>query len=179
MSMADWTAAMDTVLRRVIEAGGSYSDAAAEITGDLKVPVSRNAAIGRGHRIGLVAKRSFGGARGMASATKKTRTPRQRHQTPRPGPAPLPQESPCALRCVEVASLELAIYDLTDSTCRYPSADAPFTYCGNPVKAGSPYCGPHHSLCHGYVPPERRADAKRPGRKMSMYGTYYFNVEAA
>lgn len=175
--MSDWTEAMDTVLRRVIEAGGSYSDAAAEITGDLKVPVSRNAAIGRGHRIGLVAKRSFGGARGMASVTKKNRTPRQRHQTPRPGPVPLPQEPPCSLRCVEVASLELSVYDLNANTCRYPSADAPFTFCGNPVKEAGVYCGPHHSLCHGYVPPPRRPDAKRPGRKPSTFSI--FNFEAA
>lgn len=178
-----WTKAMDAVLRRVIEAGGSYTMAAAEVGHEFKMNLTRNAAIGRGHRIGLDATRSFGGSRGLVTKPRKPRAPKPQTVTRQPPSARVGPESPpqdaeaAALRCVEVTSLELAIYDLNDSTCRYPSADAPFTFCGNPAKEGSPYCGPHHSLCHGYVPPPRRPDAKRPGRKLSTFSI--FNFEAA
>jgi len=41
-------------------------------------------------------------------------------------------------------SLKLSIYDLKETTCRWPYGDAPpFTYCGHNTIDGSPYCLAH------------------------------------
>lgn len=179
--MPDWTEAMDADLRRVMDAGGSYSDAAAEISHLHSVSVSRNAAIGRGHRIGLSSSRSFGGARGMASKPRAPRaapaTPRVVSRRPRLPQAP-PPEPIAPVRCVEVVPLALSILQLTDAVCRYPSGDGPFTFCGHPVQPGSPYCAPHHTFCHGYTPAPPKPGAKKRGPKASSFSKY-FDFEAA
>jgi GcrA cell cycle regulator len=179
--MPDWTEAMDADLRRIMAAGGSYSDAAAEISHRHSVSLSRNAAIGRGHRIGLSSTRSFGGARGLAS---KPRAPRMQPTTAsrlvasRPRAPKVEPEPAAPLRCVEVVSLELSVLQLTEAVCHYPSGDGPFTFCGNPVQQASPYCAAHHTLCHGYTPTPPNPGAKKRGPKASSFSKY-FDFEAA
>lgn len=184
--MNGWSEEMDAVLRRVIEAGGSYSSAAGEINQAFGTALTRNATIGRGHRMGLQPGFRVGRPRTKVARPK---APRRTSKTPefnaprpvRSNPIVIPKieaDQP-ALRCVEVTTRDIGIHELSKGDCRYPLGDGPFVFCGNPSKGGSSYCGAHHSLCHGYTPPPRRPDAKRPGRKISMFGSYYFNVEAA
>ena len=98
---------------------------------------TRNAVIGKLGRLGAPRKE------------RKTRIPNmirlriaQRERLkirPDPAPPPKPLEP----------SLMLSIYDLTETTCRYPSGAGgpPFEYCGHPIERGS-YCAAHYRLCY-------------------------------
>jgi len=153
---------MDAHLTNAIEVGVSFSKIACEINSKFGFSFTRNAAIGRAHRLGL--KNSA-----MNSQRNKTpRAPRKARAVRRNPIVPAIEVEQPALRCVEVVPLQIDLMALSDEVCRYPSENAPFTFCGHPVKVGSRYCGPHHALCHSYTPAPRRPDAQRPGRKSSV-----------
>jgi GcrA cell cycle regulator len=127
--------------------------------------VSRNAVIGKLHRLGLS---SYG-------STVHKKAPKR---APRPKPertvrivkangnsnklrlfttAKIEVEQ---LRCAEVDPLNVGLLDLDRHQCRYPANDAsPFLFCGHRKMEGSSYCAPHFVLTHR---PEvdRRAPAK-------------------
>lgn len=47
----------------------------------------------------------------------------------------------------------LSLMELTDNTCRFPSPEPPFTYCGDPtadMTSKRPYCCFHHNITHWY-----------------------------
>lgn len=69
--------------------------------------------------------------------------------------------APFVCRAVDTGEfLNLSIDQLTETTCRYPSATAPFTYCGQLIRDGS-YCAEHFRLCHIGVP-QRKSVAINP-----------------
>lgn len=167
-----WSKEMDTELRRLVEEGISFSFAAASLNSTFKTSLSRNAAIGRAHRLGL---------KGDRENAQRNKTPRARVMKPRAPRVvhfPEPDAEQVRLRCVEVVSLEVDIFALTESVCHYPSEDAPFTYCGHPVQTGSPYCVPHHAICHNHTPRLRTPHSTRRGDRMSRFSGVY-DFEAA
>ena len=108
--------------------------------------VSRNAIIGRVHRMGLE-------ARGRAVKVDRSHMPRK----PRKRGLHTPHQrdilgklvSPFAYvpRAVEVQSLKRDLLELAEGECRYPSDESPTTFCGHPQRKGSSYCAAHHALC--------------------------------
>jgi hypothetical protein len=58
----------------------------------------------------------------------------------------------------EPAHLGLSLFELTHATCKFPRGSGSFTFCGQPVEAGRPYCGFHSRLC--YAPKDRNLDRK-------------------
>lgn len=53
------------------------------------------------------------------------------------------------LRCVEIAPLNKTLLDLETGDCRFPYGGddgIPFTFCGHPKRDDSSYCVPHHAL---------------------------------
>jgi GcrA cell cycle regulator len=168
---------MDAALIRHVADGKSLSQAAVLINAEFKTQFSRNAAIGRAHRLGIKAGVRYKTMR-KPKDKGETRAPKpQRPRAVRRNPivAPIEVEQP-EPRCVEVISRELDILTIEPGECRYPSEGAPFTFCGHPVRGESSYCGPHHSLCHGHTPAPRRPDALRTGPKRS---SFFLNFEAA
>lgn len=175
--MSVWTEAMDAELRRLYGAGIPFSQCAPQISALGDVSVSRNAVIGRAHRLGLRRGPDY---KQQARSPRARRTPSPPKSRP-PAPARIAPEivaEPVALRCVEVVSLKIGIADLNNQACHYPEGDGPFTFCGNPSKAGSPYCGPHHAICHTSAPARTRADGSRRGSRVSPI-TGAFDFEAA
>lgn len=66
------------------------------------------------------------------------------------------------LRCVEIRTRDLSFADLEENDCRYPDGGTDerplITFCGNPRREGSSYCGPHHALAwRKPEPPKTRA----------------------
>ena len=56
------------------------------------------------------------------------------------------------------AHLGLTLFELTDTTCRYPRGTETFTFCGQTAQADRPYCGFHMRLCYApQIAPDRRA----------------------
>jgi GcrA cell cycle regulator len=141
-----WTAERIEQLRHCVVTGLTCSEIAAEIG------VSRNAVIGKIHRLGLSTGRPAGApAQSCPPRASRPRAPSQRRllqlayvQTPN-GAAPIalnaPVESvhPCALT------------ELAERTCRWPLGDpmsADFAYCGNEAITGFTYCVGHARMAY-------------------------------
>jgi len=116
--------------------------------------VTRNAVIGKVHRLGLA---------GRATAPRVER--------PRPAPAPrlhVPRVSVMRAEPVVEEPLEpmpenaVTVADLSASVCRWPIGDpaqSDFRFCGRKAKAGAPYCEAHVRMA--YQPAQSRRDRDR------------------
>src|SRR4051794_18216880 len=126
----NWSAAMVDRLKVLWREGASAKAIGAEFG------ISRNAVIGKVHRLGL----------GEHSAVVVVARPRPRHRPPprlvSPPPSPPPPPPPEGITLME----------LDDATCHWPIADG--RYCGRAVDA-RPYC-PEHNLA-AFAPSRRRA----------------------
>ena len=157
-----WTIEQQEMLVTLIGQGFSYSQSAKQINEKYGTNYSRNAAIGRANRIGLVAP----------EREKKPRTPRVYKPKTRSGEhhtitriirangnsnamriVALTEAKEQRLRCVEI-SCTVPFADVTG--CRYSdSADAPFLFCNGDVKDGSSWCVPHYHLVYTPAAPPK------------------------
>lgn len=136
-----WPAAEETRLRILINSGQSAGAAARVLNTEFGTRRSRNAIIGKVHRLGL-------------QMLGVGRNDRQDHQGPRRRPAVTVQH------IVEVASPSgtnnipdvtpaavndkkpVALFDLKPRSCHWPIAG--MLYCGRRAREGSAYCPEHH-----------------------------------
>lgn len=142
-------------LKALYAQGVPFSEIGAELG------ISRNACIGKAHRLGLggsnVGRKpgstsKVGGRTGIGAVVQKINATRK---SPfRPGPKIKAEPFVCA-PVVNLEPLNISIYELTEISCRYPSAEAPFTFCGLPQRVGSSYCAKHHGVCHDGIPTRR------------------------
>jgi GcrA cell cycle regulator len=149
---------------------------ASQIANELGEGVSRNAVIGKVHRLGL-----SGRAKSPAPAAASARTRKEEPARPPAAPltigalalaaeqAPAPAPAPrAAVEEVVIAMSErVTIMDLRESMCRWPLGDPTnpdFRYCGARMQIGAgPYCASHARLA--YQPAqERRRDRDREKR---------------
>jgi len=164
-----WTDERIELLKKLWSEGFSASQIATEIGS-----VTRNAVIGKVHRLGL-------SGRGKAKAAAPQR-PRKATRAPS-APAPLAQaerrpeavaeptpQPPVAEAEVEDLHEEIAvpmservtIMDLRESMCRWPMGDPTkpeFRFCGARAVTGLPYCSHHARVAYQPV-----ADRKRDRR---------------
>lgn len=145
-----WTAERIEQLRHCVVTGLTCSEIAAEIG------VSRNAVIGKIHRLGLSTGRPAGApARSCPPRARRPRAPSQRQLLrlvcladgePIVLGAPVESAHPCSLT------------ELAERKCRWPLGDpmsADFAYCGNDAVTGFTYCAGHARMA--YRAPERRS----------------------
>lgn len=168
-----WSDERVELLKRLWAEGLSASQIAASMGG-----VTRNAVIGKVHRLGL-----SGRAKAAASPAAKPR------KAPPPRPAPTVLRSPAPVvrgntalaQAIEpdiepfiteapvVAPVDVVvpiservtIMELRESMCRWPLGDptsADFRFCGSRTVTGLPYCAHHCSIA--YQPPDRRRDRR-------------------
>lgn len=145
---ARWTEAENDYLRRAWAEGKSAGVIAGE-TGR-----SRNAVIGRVHRMKLATRLRRVATRRLPKKPRGPRLPRSTTSTKPPRPV----ENVTVPRAPILPPLMLGLMDLTPNMCRFPYGDPKepgFGYCGHPKASGSSYCGGHHHVV--YRPPERRA----------------------
>jgi GcrA cell cycle regulator len=152
--IATWTQERVEQLRTHIHAGLTCSQIADEIG------VTRNAVIGKIHRLGLGPGRSVATARPPDSGVPRTRLRRitQRQQLR----AAFGQASESAAAAVALVLVEspqrCSLLDLTQGRCRWPINDpghADFAFCGNASVAGFSYCTGHARMAYRLTP--RRA----------------------
>ena len=140
----------------------SYSEIATELNRQFGTAYTRNACIGRAHRLGI--QNEFERAKSAAPETEKpweaagkAKRTWYRHKQIAEGrmPAPMPRRrAPLStisletFRCAEVDPLHVDLVDLNHDQCRWPYGDGPYTFCGHPTLFGS-YCGPHFALSVG------------------------------
>jgi GcrA cell cycle regulator len=154
---------------------------ASQIANLLGHGLSRNAIIGKVHRLGLAGRAkssSSGGSRARQSApqhaVRHIVSPRATIAVPRIvrgatalafAPQPLAEAEPVPFESVVLPmSLRVTIVELKEAMCRWPLGDPTspdFRYCGSPVSSG-PYCAHHCRLAYQPVQDRRRDRDRRP-----------------
>lgn len=166
-----WTNERVELLKKLWGEGLSASQIAGELGG-----VTRNAVIGKVHRLGL------SGRAKSSSSTAKPRRPRTAspaaQNTPKkpqaqptthgsaalkmdPAPAPVAKIQPEAEPIAELVpiSKRATILTLTERTCKWPIGDPAtddFYFCGRQSDAGVPYCAHHCKIAYQPVADRRR-----------------------
>jgi GcrA cell cycle regulator len=167
-----WTDERVELLRQLWLDGKSAS----QISAQLGHGVTRNAVIGKVHRLGLA---------GRAKAPSSAAAPRAA-SAPRMPPRPASSSARTAVRgatalalaaeptldtrpvyqeddVVVPMSLRVTIIDLKEAMCRWPLGDptsSEFRYCGSPAASG-PYCTHHGKLAYQPVLDRRRERERR------------------
>jgi len=175
-----WTEERVERLKKFLDDGLTASQIAKEL-GD----VTRNAVIGKIHRLGLAnrpdepddmsktpqegAEASDGGSgegsnNGSAAPANEGSAPADQP------PPPPPQLSASEIRAralenireVEMRARKLDLLELTERTCKWPIGDPAtddFWFCGLAAKPGKPYCEAHAAVA--FQPPNSRRDRRR------------------
>jgi len=156
---------------------------ASQISTQLGHGVTRNAVIGKVHRLGLA---------GRAKAPSSAAAPPRAASAPRMSPRPAPSGARAAVRgatalalsaepaldtrpvfqeddIVVPMSLRVTIVDLKEAMCRWPLGDptsSDFRYCGSPAASG-PYCAHHGRLAYQPVQ-DRRRERERERRALML-----------
>lgn len=151
---------------------------ASQIARALGEATTRNAVIGKAHRLGLSGRpaparaprpaisrpaqpKSFSRANPAAgNAPRAGRQPvqpaeaRPRHAAPRVSEAPRP-----VVRAIDIpAGPGVSLLKVTDKMCKWPighPGDENFRFCGNGAHDGSPYCEGHAQLAYQPMPSKR------------------------
>jgi len=167
-----WTDERVDTLKRLWTDGLSASQIAASLG-----EVTRNAVIGKIHRLGLSGRARTG--QPMVAAPQKAKPAAAvMRRTVRPtvaavgntalaaepvyAAAPRPEPEPQLAEVVPIGQ-RVTIMMLTEQTCRWPIGDPGsegFTFCGRRSDTGIPYCTPHARIA--YQPAERRRDRRPP-----------------
>lgn len=175
MTLIAWTDDRVASLKKLWEAGQSASQIANELGG-----ITRNAVIGKVHRLGLT-------GRAHPAAERKPRKKRtdynylqharqQRYRgvvvpavALQPEPEPEPTETPDNIIAFHQ---RVALMELTDAVCHWPVGDpraADFFFCGGKAVTGMSYCAHHCRIA--YQPastPRSQRNGARPGS--DLYG---------
>jgi GcrA cell cycle regulator len=163
-SGATWTSERVQMLRSYVLAGLSCSQIAAEIG------VTRNAVIGKIHRLGL----TTGGKPGRRPAALAQRMREAGAQAPRrqsritrimraiaasPNVVPFPPAEASANAPPVESAQRCSLLELGGGRCRWPLSDpgkADFGFCGNDAIPGLSYCAGHARIAYR-LPSGRRA----------------------
>jgi GcrA cell cycle regulator len=167
-----WTDERVELLKRLWADGLSASQIANQMGG-----VTRNAVIGKVHRLGLSGRAKTSAAPAQPRPRKPSRSPSHplthrpvsqgnvalaAHSREPVAPAPEPEVA-FDEDVVIPMSERVTIMELRDSMCRWPMGDPTtpeFRFCGGKAITGLPYC-PHHSRIAYQPAAERRRERER------------------
>jgi len=150
LNQQNWTEDRVEQLKSLWTEGLSASQIARALGGG----VTRNAVIGKVHRLGLA---------GRATPTRSDRprlpsAPRLNVRHAHTPPAPIVEEDPLKLDDGSFAT----VLTISNTMCRWPigdPSDNEFHFCGLKPKSGSPYCEAHARKA--YQPQQQRRDKGR------------------
>jgi GcrA cell cycle regulator len=159
-----WTDERVELLSKLWGEGLSASQIAAALGGG----VTRNAVIGKVHRLGL-----SGRAKAGTPAAQRPARPRSPAQpgpiaepailaSPAAGPTAAPELAPVLQEVAIPESKRVGILELRDSMCRWPLGDPSkpdFAFCGARAVTGLPYCGHHCQIAYQPAAERRRLRA--------------------
>jgi len=147
-----WSEERVALLRKLWAEGLSASQIAKQLGG-----VTRNAVIGKVHRLGLAGRATPSRPAKRPVRTARPRvvgpsTPRLRMPSSEPRPI-IPELEPVRLEDGRAAT----VLTLNESMCKYPigdPTDADFAFCGRGAAGNAPYCQDHSRLA--YQPSQAR-----------------------
>jgi len=152
-----WTDERIALLKKLWKDGKS----AAEIAKALAKGVTRNAVIGKAHRMGLSGRASP--IKNPAAAPKKEPAKKELKMAVKKTVVPVVtgvKNNPLAREAVaprqiikEVFPTDggVALIDLTERMCKWPFGDPredDFTFCGRAIRQGTPYCPDHAAMAY-------------------------------
>ena len=177
-----WTDERVETLKKMWNDGQSASQIAKELGG-----VTRNAVIGKVHRLGLSNRTTDKDATPTeapkAGKVEKASKPDPKSQTrvvevavkprrpiipagqplpPQPSANEIPEETLATAREVEKSAKRIGLMDLTERTCKWPIGDPAtedFWFCGLGAQSGKPYCEAHTQVA--FQPMSSRRDRRR------------------
>jgi len=117
-----WAPEHDDALRKHHSEGLSGAQTAAEINWEFHTTYSRNAIIGRLHRLGLT--------RPLVRRIRKIAAPKVDKQ-PKPKPVETFMAQAFVPRAADALPRHLPLLELKPIVCRYPYGDGPFSFCGH------------------------------------------------
>jgi GcrA cell cycle regulator len=151
-----WTMEQDNQLRELHVAKETFVEIGAQIG------VTKNAAIGRAHRLGLPPRRDM-----SAPLKPRNRSPNRPKAEPR-----VSMQRVAMLLKTEPVSADIppigtkSLLDLAPDECRFPFGDKPYTFCGCRTFTGLPYCAGHARIAYG------RVVVVRARAKVSRFGNW-------
>ena len=148
-----WTHERIEQLKKLWEAGYTASNIATELGG-----ITRNAVIGKAHRLGLSGRMKSKSKASSVSIVRKRKIPVNKNS-----------------KIIELTtSVEpmnpTSFADIKDGLCRWPLGepeDLDFKFCGRKCAEGMIYCTEHHSLAYQ---PLNQTRQKRASRKRFKIG---------
>jgi GcrA cell cycle regulator len=163
MTVLTWTDDRVEQLKKLWEAGLSASQIAAELGN-----VTRNAVIGKVHRLGLSGRaKSPSSAARPAQHMMRVSRPVSRGNTALAHAFEVEMEpDPIAHDNVVPISQRLSLLELNEATCHWPIGDPSnpeFFFCGGKALASLPYCA-HHSRIAYQPASDRRRPQPKPTR---------------
>ncbi|MGY2046774.1 GcrA family cell cycle regulator [Methylobacterium sp. JK268] len=158
-----WTKERVELLKRLWGEGRSASQIAAEIGG-----VSRNAVIGKVHRLGLAGRvtKTNGAPAPRSRAPGDEERPATLPTIVAPAPAPLAlirAEPPAPVEVALPVSERVTIMELREFMCRWPMGDPAspdFRFCGARSITGLPYCTHHARIAYQPAAERKRSDRR-------------------
>jgi len=136
-----WTDDRVELLKNLWKKGLSASQIAEELGGD----VTRNAVIGKAHRLGLSSRPSPVKKPAEEAAEPAAKPVKKAPKVEKPAPKAEPEI--------------VTILTLTDRMCKWPlghPGDADFRFCGRKSTPGQPYCAHHARIAYQPVQDRRR-----------------------
>lgn len=182
-----WTDERVETLKTLWNEGQSASQIAKELGG-----VTRNAVIGKVHRLGLAsrtqtkaepakpAKAEAPAKKPKLKAVEKTAPPAADKpapvvNTPKILPGfphpPAPSEPLVDLVEVDAAAKKLSLLELNERTCKWPIGDpsaGEFYFCGHAAAPGKPYCSSHVAAAYQPMSSRRDRDRSRLARQAAI-----------
>jgi GcrA cell cycle regulator len=162
-----------------LKAGWEGGMTASQIAEQLGEGVTRNAVIGKAHRLGLEARPSpvkpgeeesaAAPAPAPAAASAPAAAPAAAIAAPAPAPAAARPVAKKPARGGKAAKTTLL--DLNEKICKWPighPGDADFHFCGKPSQAGFPYCTEHCLVAYQAQLPRRDRDRRPPPQMPGM-----------
>ncbi len=162
-----WTEERVSLLRKLWTEGLSASQIAKQLGG-----VTRNAVIGKVHRLGLA---------GRATPSRPAKRPvRAARPRPLPGPSAPRLRTATNLPAVAVPHLDplvledgatASVLTLNDRMCKFPIGDPPdadFAFCGRDANGTGPYCADHARLAYQPSQARRRRTEQQPDELRRM-----------
>jgi GcrA cell cycle regulator len=154
-----------------LKAGWEGGLTASQIADALGEGVTRNAVIGKAHRLGLESRPSP--VKGTEAVVEAPAAKAPAVATPAPAPAAAPVTRPVVARkaAQNGKAARTTLLDLNEKICKWPIGhpnDADFHFCGKPAQAGFPYCTEHCLLAYQAQLPRRDRDRRPPPQMPGM-----------
>jgi len=157
-----------------LKAGWEGGMTASQIAEALGEGVSRNAVIGKAHRLGLEARPSpVKGADDTAAAPAPAKAAAPAAPVSAPVPAaPAIARAPVAKKPARTGkAARTSLLDLNEKICKWPighPGEPDFHFCGKAAQASFPYCTEHCLIAYQAQLPRRDRDRRPPPQMPGM-----------